>query len=153
MESDTHKYRFKAGRPPKWETPDEMSADMSEYIDSVQENPFYDDKVFILSGGEGSGSFITHEGLRRIRIMSIKGFCAHVGCIPETLGNYEDRDGFFDLIKNFRNFVENSQIEMAAAGFAKENIIARLNGLADKSETDNKNQTTIIIPDELMSVL
>lgn len=143
MES-SHYYKLRMGRPPIWETPDALQNDMSDYLQFAQDNPLEEEKLFNLS----EVGIIAHN-LKRSRLLSLKGFCSHVGHTLESLKNYEDKPDFFALIKRFRELIENQQIEGAASGIFKENIIARLNGLADKTETDANVKQQIIVPDNI----
>ena len=152
MESKPFIYR--TGKPRIWETPEALEADIVEYVQYVFDNPFLEDKIFIVGQGDGISS-PQHEALKKPRIISVGGFCSYVGHTNDTLANYEKYDDgkYLAVIKKFRHFCMHSQIEMAASGQAKENIIARLNNLSEKTETKNETKATVTLPEGLDGLL
>jgi len=143
MESK-HYYKLRMGRPPIWETPDDLQKDMQDYLQFAQDNPIEEEKLFSVP----ESGIIAHP-LKKSRLLSLRGFCSHVGHTLDTFKAYEEKADFLVLIKRFRILIENQQIEGAASGIFKENIIARLNGLADKTETEANVKQQIIVPDNI----
>ena len=54
-------------------------------------------------------------------------------------------DEFLKVKEKIKNYCENYQKEMAAAGIFKENIISRLLGLKDKQEVENTGEGIRIV--------
>ena len=73
------------------------------------------------------------------RMISIKAFLVFIGKSQSWWGMLDSRkqgDKFVILKTRIREYCESYQIEMASTGLFKENIISRLLGLSDKTQTD-----------------
>lgn len=77
------------GRPPKWETPEELAALCDDYFESCWE---YDEET---------------EKWTRIKHYSITGLCVHIGAYRKMLIDYQQKPNFKDVVKRARLLVEN----------------------------------------------
>jgi len=87
--------------------------------------------------------------------MSIKGLCLFAGIDRKTFNNYESAKGYEDyfLITAWaRDIIENQQFEGASVGTYNANIIARVQGLTEKTDiTTNGNEIKQVNVTELIS--
>ena len=75
-------------------------------------------------------------------------FLVFIGKTESWWKNLEEgkrAEEFLKVKEKIKNYCENYQKEMAAAGIFKENIISRLLGLKDKQEVENKGEGFKII--------
>ena len=82
------------------------------------------------------------------RLISIGGFLVFIGKTESWWKNLEEgkrADEFLKVKEKIKNYCENYQKEMAAAGIFKENIISRLLGLKDKQEVENTGEGIRIV--------
>lgn len=116
------------GRPLKY-TPDQLAEKFAEYVEWCKEHPYSSGKVTTYKDGFAE---VKENLARRI---SISGFQLFVGCSDtwwEDLDKRKDGEDFLAVKAYIKKYCETAQVDMAAAGLLKENIISRLLGLADK---------------------
>lgn len=133
------------GRPRIFNDPEEIIEKALAYFDWVEENPLVEQKVF------GTGF---KANLDKARPMSVGALCIHMGISKRVWTNYEDREEFKVACADVREVMDTYNFEIAVAGLANANIIARQLGLYDKvmhgSDPDNpmpETVTTYQLPD------
>lgn len=120
------------GRPLLY-TPEELVEKFAEYVAWCEENPFKAGKRTDYANGF---SDVKENYARRV---SISGFLVYLGT---SFRWWEELDGGkraedFSKVKDYiKTYCEVSQVDMAAAGLLKENIISRVLGLADKQHVE-----------------
>ena len=79
------------------------------------------------------------------RPYTFEGLCLHVHISDWTLfvANNKERDGFEDAIAFIRNTIRRNQIEGGMVGLYKENLTARLNGIAEQVQDVTPPPSTI----------
>lgn len=112
----------KMGRPPIY-TPDELIQKCYEYAEYNESHPIYSEKAF------GTG-FIARE--KRIRVLTISGFCVFAGIDTLTFADYETKPHFTSAITRVRDIFKMQKIEGAGSKELESNIIARELGMTDK---------------------
>ncbi len=118
--------RFKHGRE-KTYTPDELHDKAIEYFGWVIKNPI---QIIDPTGGE------SHT--YKIRPMSKKGFCVFIGLASKNYFEWHKDQDYRNIIHAINDVIAIQQTEMATIGEFKENIIARMQGLAEKQEIQQK---------------
>ncbi len=118
--------RFKDGKP-KTYTPDELFEKALEYFDWVQDNPI----EIIDPNDKEKHTFKT-------RPMSKKGFCVFIGLASTNYFKWHKDKDYRHIIGAINDVIAIQQTEMASIGEFKENIIARMQGLAEKQEVQQK---------------
>lgn len=117
---------FKTGRPRIWETPEDMEKSFIDYCKYLKDNQLEEvDYV-----GKDADRVIRYK----MRPPTVEGFCVWVGSTNTSFYDYQEREGFSGIIARIKDFCYSNCFDLAAAGFLKENIIARKLGLADKKE-------------------
>ena len=114
--------REKIGREKKF-SPDELYAKAIEYFNWVIDNP-----IEILDPNDKS------KHTYKIRPMSKKGFCIFIGLASSNYFDYHKDNAYRYIIHAINDVIAVQQTEMASIGEFKENIIARMQGLAEKQE-------------------
>lgn len=137
--------RRKRGRPQKIKNPEDLWNKFTEYCSWVDNNPW------VVKGSSSSASTTGKEeteksGHRSVRQdvrtyqrpYTLYGFCAYIGCgkWADLRRNYHDRAGFPEVMEQIENVVTSYQVEGAMLRQFESNIVARLNGLADKKEVE-----------------
>jgi hypothetical protein len=76
-------------------------------------------------------------------VMSIFGLCHHLGISKPTWDNWKKSDDkqYFSVLTRVETTMTAYNIEGASAGLLQQNIIARIEGLADKKEHESPNGT------------
>lgn len=117
---------FKTGRPRHWETPESLEETFKEYITYIDQNKMQE------------ADFVGKDAIEvtryKMRPPTIEGFCVFAGISTTSFYNYNQRPEFLDIITQVMEYCFSNCYDLAAAGFLKENIIARKLGLADKKE-------------------
>lgn len=127
-----------------------------EYFEWCDNNPFYKSEQ-LKKPGTGmvvGDKFIPGETLVDMpvkRPYTLKGLCIFLGVNEKYFNTFVrkhevkeikvDRSDWLEVIAKIKDIVGNQQYEGAAAGFFQANIVARMLGLADKTEA--KNETTV----------
>lgn len=114
--------RFTHGKP-KTYTPEELHYKAKEYFDWVLENP-----IEILDPTDKKKHTV------KIRPMSKRGFCVFIGLASSNYFEWHKDKDYQDIIRAINDVIAIQQTEMASIGEFKENIIARMQGLAEKQE-------------------
>lgn len=114
------------GSRKKFETPQDLLDAAYEYFDWVDDNPLWEIKAF------GSGLMAK---VPKMRAMTIKGMCVHLGITERTWFNYVDREEFEGVCELIEHVITDQKFGGAAAGFFNAAIIARDLGLSEKVET------------------
>lgn len=125
----------KPGRKRVFESPSVLKNAALEYFESVDANPFTEEKVFC-----SQGEIITHE-VKKKRPYTVKGMCIFFRIDETTWHVYKKREEFFGVIGIIESIIYTQKFEGATCGFFKDNIIARDLGLTDKTEV---HQTSVI---------
>lgn len=126
------------GRDKKFEAPDDLWAACCGYFDYVAENPLYEAKAFAFQGA------VTQDNLPKMRAMSIKAMCLHIGVAHQTWDRWknEESDLFRPDLSSVMGVAEDiifsQKFEGASADLLNANIIARDLGLADKKEVSGE---------------
>lgn len=122
------------GRPPKYDSAQDLWLKAVEYFEWVNENPLYELKVFQYQGE------IVEKEMPKMRAMTETGFCLFAGISTETFRSYkksslEEVEDFFGVSHRIADIIYGQKFEGAAADFLNANIIGRELGLVDKSQT------------------
>jgi hypothetical protein len=122
----------KVGRPPKYETPEELWEDVVKYFTYIDENPFLVESTMVGDKGtidktESKKRPYTWEGL--YAFLSI-----------ESLDRYKGKADFVGILKHIGNAMYSQKFEGASSGLFNPMIIARDLHLKDRSDvtTDDK---------------
>jgi hypothetical protein len=71
-------------------------------------------------------------------VMSIFGLCHHLGIAKSTWDNWKKDKKYLAVLSRIETTMTAYNIEGASAGFLQQNIIARIEGIKDKNESDIK---------------
>tara|TARA_R110000772_G_scaffold31754_3_gene78079 strand:+ start:6551 stop:6973 length:423 start_codon:yes stop_codon:yes gene_type:complete len=137
----------KVGRPKKLKSPEELWGHFQKY---VEERP---------SRAKPKGVWDAKQSITAQVMMEVPltwlGFSAWLSMnnVIADINDYKtNKDGiydkFSDIIKKIDTIIKSDMIEGATSGIYKENIIARMLGLADKQENKVEQTITIDFTDE-----
>lgn len=115
------------GAPRAFETPEDLTKAVFEYVQFCQDNPIYEHKAF------GTGLILK---VPKMRAPTATGFCVWFGVSRSVWEKYKLKDDFKDCIQELSDVLFQINFEGAAAGMLNPAIIARQLGLADKVEAD-----------------
>ena len=121
------------GRPLDF-TPEQLANKFVEFLEWTKVHPIPLGETTVNMKGE---SFDKYKNAPRM--VSIRAFLVYLGKSQEwwsMLNGGKRGDKFLVVKTRIREYCENYQIEMASTGLFKENIVSRLLGLADKTQTD-----------------
>lgn len=125
------KDRTESGRKLIWSTPDELWKECKLYFEETSKR--------VWNKTDFRGSKVTKVEIPTSAPFTMKGLCLFLDCSLNTFLNYEVKEDFFHVTRKVRHIIETQQIEGAVTGAFNSNIIARLVGLADKTENTNRN--------------
>lgn len=114
-------------RNPKMYTPEELLDKANEYAKWCEENPLIEEKAF------GTGYIAK---MKKMRAMTIQGFCLFANMTMKTWFNYEKDEAFVHIITHVKGIFFAQKFEGAAADLLNPNIIARELGLVDNQKVD-----------------
>ena len=120
----------KNGRPPKFDTPEQLWNACVEYFDWVTKHPFAEQNAAAFQGD------ITKYHLTKPRPMTIGCLCLFLDMTYETWMGYRANkgDGFLRVCQAAEQTIREQKFMGAAAGFFNHAIIARDLGLVDKKD-------------------
>lgn len=127
-------FNYVFGRPLKY-TPDELIEKFAEYVLWCKDNPI---KVEVQETGIRGNNIVDAKKVEyKPRFLNLRGFLSFIGGSDVYWHELEEgkhKEHFSKVKKAIKTYIESYQIEYAAAGVFKENIVSRLNGLTDKQE-------------------
>lgn len=130
------KLRGKHGRDHKY-TPETLWKEAVGYFEWIEENSLVEEKGYSYMGQ------VTKEQFKKIRAMTIIGFCLYADIDETTLWNYEkENEDFFNVIKAIKNIIYEQKFTGAAADLLNANIISRELGLVDRIQQENTGSMT-----------
>lgn len=127
------KPRNKGGRPRQFKTPLELWEAFESFVKYQRENPI-PKTHFAGKDGEERTEFIP----RPVTYIGFEGYLAEFDLLKD-LKRYEQNSEFVPTITRIRAFCRKHNTDLASAGILKENIIARIEGIKEQTETDNKH--------------
>jgi len=148
--------RSKHGRDKIFASPELMLEAFEEYCSHVEKNPFYEvekgqgNTSKVVAGFDENGNPVLKDNVLKMPKMkpfTLEGVSLFFGAHKEYLLSFErdlkktdpQREGFLQVINIIKDTVRTQKFSGAAAGFFKENIIARDLGLADRVNSENVN--------------
>lgn len=143
------KLRSKHGRDKLFASPDLLWQSACEYFQWVEENPLYETKPMVVSGGFGQGSSVEMAQIPVKRPYTMHGLCIYLGCTTDYFRSFKsqerkDSDDFITVIKQIEQVIYNQKFEGAASGFFNANIIARDLGLKEQTDVNlNDHRKTV----------
>lgn len=129
----------KIGKPPSFDSPDEMWERAIEYFEWCKENSLNEQKLFNYQG-ELTAGVVPH-----MRAMTQAGLCAFMNISVSTWHNYKDKPAYLEVTRAIEEIMTEQKFTGAAAGMLNPNIIARDLGLTEKTE-ETKKVTHNIMP-------
>jgi len=133
-------FRNKHGRDHKY-TPETLWNEAVEYFEWIEENYLIEEKGYSYMGE------VTKEEFKKIRAMTVVGFCLYADITQETFYAYERDNDYSDIIKAIKNIIYEQKFTGAAADLLNANIISRELGLVDRIEQTGTTKHEIIVPD------
>jgi hypothetical protein len=133
-------FKPRLGRPPLFDTAEEMYAACVKYFEYVAENPLVENKVFQFQGAPIPAT------INKPRAMTLVAMCTFLGCSRDAWENYRKREGFAETCELVDNIIYTQKFELAAADLLNVNLIARDLGLRDRSEIDHKSSDGTMAP-------
>lgn len=129
------------GKPPCFNSPEEMLKRAIEYFKWCEDNPLGEHKIFAQQGAIVDGE-VKHR-----RPYTQAGLCVYLGISEDTWRNYRDKKPeYFEVTKLITDAMYDQKFSGASAGIFNANIIARDLGLKDKIETDHKSSDGSMSP-------
>lgn len=152
---DERMRKNKGGRPPKFKKPQELWDAAVEYFKWADANPI-EVSTKVAKGTKKKGKAKETNDKKASTSSktpySLHSFQAHAGiadwCAFKQSQCYQS-DGFLVVIRAIENVIAGKQIDGAIAGVYQANIVARLNGIADKKDITSDGErisgdTTVI---------
>lgn len=129
------------GKPPCFDSPEEMLGRAIEYFKWCEDNPLGEHKIFAQQGAIVDGE-VKHR-----RPYTQAGLCVYLGISEDTWRNYRDKKpAYFEVTKLITDAMYDQKFAGASAGIFNANIIARDLGLKDKSEIDHQSSDGSMSP-------
>lgn len=148
------------GRPRRFEKPQELWDKFIEYCRWIDENPW---QVTQVSSSVNENDFgrrkNQNQGVSiKQRAYTLYGFCAYAGTYKwgDFKRSYLSKKGFSEVISAIEACILSQQVDGALLHQFDSNLVARINGMADRTELTGKDGTPIerqpinvIISDEI----
>jgi hypothetical protein len=143
------KAKSTGGRPPAFDSPEELQQAVNEYFQWVEDNPLIDHRAIGVYYGEP----VTKD-FERLRPMTIGGLCLFLNISDQTWreyrkGTYGEAFSWICVLSD--RVIREQKFAGAAAGFFNHAIIARDLGLVDRTDITSagnelKNQSVVVLP-------
>lgn len=124
------------GKPPCFNSPDEMLHRAYDYFAWCKDNPIHIQKPFS-SQGE-----IIYGDEFKMRAMTQEGLCVFLNISKSTWHNYQNKPEYLDVTKHINDVMREQKFTGAAGGVLNANIIARDLGLKDASEIEHSGKVS-----------
>ena len=130
----------KVGKPPRFESSEQLWKACCEYFQWVEKHPLYEVKAFPYKGT------IKKYKLPKKRVMTIQGLTIFLNISVETwrLWKTDLNSIYFAVCKAAENIIYNQKFEGAVSDFFNASIIARDLGLQEKHEVTGKDGKELI---------
>jgi hypothetical protein len=135
------------GRPPKFKTAKELMDKFIEYVRTVDEMPIRVSQTVRKKGKKDVDA--NSESLLNLvaHPLSIREFCLFAGI--SNWSEFKSRErhqsgDFLIVITRIEDYTVNQQINGAMSGLYNANIVARLNGIVEKTEITGKDGKDLI---------
>ena len=140
--------RSKHGRDKLFETPELLWQAAQEYFDSCDSNPWVKTETTVSEKGTYSKEIPTQRPYTRA------GMYLYFDCSENWMREFKKTCtfDFLRVIERIENIIDNQQIDGAMVGVFKENLVARLQGVAENNNNNNINQEKPLTKDELNSI-
>lgn len=125
-----------AGRPPIFNSPDEMLLMFEEYKQWADANPVI--KVECIKSGDMAGKTFK---VKLQRPYNIWGFARYCKCSRQAIQNYGSNDihkEFFGIYESITTEMTEQNIAGGMNGTYNPSLTARINGIVDKTELEHK---------------
>lgn len=119
------------GKPPAFNSPEEMKERAFEYFSWLKENQLHEQKPFS-SQGE-----VIYGDVFKMRPATQQGLCVFLNIGVSTWHDYKKKDGYSEVISIIESVMYEQKFSGAAAGLLNANIIARDLGLKETTETQH----------------
>lgn len=126
----------KIGKPPSFESPQQMWERAIEYFEWCSENSLSADKVFSFQGE------IVHGNEKKLRAMTQAGLCCFLNISTSSWHNYKAKSDYLEVTGIIESIMYEQKFSGASAGLFNANIIARDLGLSDKTEIVSGGEIT-----------
>lgn len=133
IKNEFWKARSKSGRDKIFATPEDLWEAAVEYFLWADEHPLH--KNDSIRNGDKAGELIQTPVDRPL---TIEGMCIFFGVPSQTFVNYASNTGeykdYFVIATQIKEIIRDQKLSGAVIGNYKENIVARMLGMADKKE-------------------
>ena len=127
--------RRSVGKPPAFNSPQELWKECLGYFQWVEDNPLMETKGYHFQGA------VIHDKQPKMRAMTQGGLCLFLGISTETWRNYRRNPEYFDICTMVDEVIRDQKFTGAAADLLNHAIIARDLGLADKHDHTSSDGT------------
>lgn len=136
--------RRTCGPKPIFSNPEDLWAACLGYFDWVDENPMIDSKVV---PGKGVMS------VPRDRPPTLAGLCVHLGISRNTWADWrQNRSDLMGVVTRVDEMIYDDHVTGGMTERYNPNLTARITGLTDKSEVDNKSSDGSMTPKASMDM-
>ena len=131
------KLRSKHGRDAIFSTPEILESACEEYFKATDERNDWDGQNWV---GKDGVEVIVKKKVP----YSIKGLCVFLGVPSHYFNDFKNTEtfksnkGFSEVYTRIEDIIQTQQIDGSMMGYYNASLTARLNGLVDKQEVDNK---------------
>jgi hypothetical protein len=126
------------GRPRHFKSPDEIQAAFDEYVKWAADNPWH--KQDFIRGGDSAGQIVYLEIERPLTEVEFAVFC---GLSLQGYLNYLNRPEFVDIIRRVKSIMSAQRISGGVTGAFNGNLIARMDGLVEKTAIEHSGTLSI----------
>lgn len=138
------------GRPPLFETAEDLLDKFIEWFTLVTGIPYERNIVSKMGRSSKNGDKAETGKLSMQRAPTLYGFCVYAGiCMQwstfkQHCNRRADKEAFGTVIRAIEETIKDFQVQGAMSGEFSERLVARLNGIEDKSKIEvNQRQTTV----------
>lgn len=128
------------GRPPRFQKPEELWNEFTAYCQWIDDNPWQNKQA---SNSMNENDFGKNNSMRqgvnvKQRAYTLYGFCAYAGTYKwaDFKRSYIKKKGFSEVISAIETCVLSQQVDGALLHQFDSNLVARINGLADRQVTE-----------------
>lgn len=132
-------WEARKGRPPKFETPQDLWEACVDYFDWVANNPL---KAPTITRTKNETKL---KATPKLRAMSIGGLCVFLNITQETWCQMRKKPGFSETASRVDDIIRQQKFEGASAELLNPNIIARDLGLTDKHQHEVRSQNSTVV--------
>lgn len=125
--------RTTVGRPALFNDPAQLWLSCLQYFEDCVNNPLTKEEIKIVNG------VVERVHVEQPTAFTIASLCMFIGMTVETWHQYKKKPNFSEVCHGVQDIITTQRLRYGLSGHFNSNLVAKLEGLVEKSENVNHN--------------